>query len=211
MPTKCMDPWHEQHRFDRSTVRCPACNEPTINLMADLAGKSLADCQAKWDGCSCVHVQRDVAAFHAKFDFAVGKRLDTAYSDLDVDRELRTFGMELRDLSRKFQAEGERHQENGDERLYRLHLMVEELGELACSMGLRDEVLTADALGDLQYVVVGTAVTFDIPLDAVHAEIHHSNMTKSRDPADRRMRRKDPKLGYVKPDIRAAIERGRTA
>lgn len=40
-------------------------------------------------------------------------------------------------------------------------------------------VLLADALGDSLYVIFGTCLTYGIPIDAVFAEIHRSNMTKS--------------------------------
>jgi len=76
----------------------------------------------------------------------------------------------------------------------RLELIREELGELyeACGyetaewlevvpvrqMDRMDLVATADALGDLEYVVNGMALGTGIPLPEVVAEIHRSNMTK---------------------------------
>lgn len=169
------------------------------------------------DDCSCGTVwptrlktmQERVAEFHERFGFKVNRPL-TECADLDSNRDLRVLGSELRDWAKKFQPKAEQEQEAGDERLYRAHLIVEEAGEVLQSLGLQDEVLLADAIADLLYVVVGTAVTFNIPVEAVFDEVHRSNMTKSRDPNDRRMRRKDPKAGYVKPDIPAAIARGRT-
>lgn len=62
--------------------------------------------------------------------------------------------------------------------LFRLRLMLEELAELTKSADLRDPIEFIDALGDLEYVVNGTAVTFGIPLQAVVEEIHKSNMSK---------------------------------
>jgi predicted HAD superfamily Cof-like phosphohydrolase len=41
-----------------------------------------------------------------------------------------------------------------------------------------DLVEVADALGDLDYITSGAALTFGIPLPQVVAEIHRSNMTK---------------------------------
>lgn len=41
-----------------------------------------------------------------------------------------------------------------------------------------DLVETADAIGDLLYVVLGTAVSCGIDIEPVFAEIHRSNMTK---------------------------------
>lgn len=57
--------------------------------------------------------------------------------------------------------------------------MVSELSEVLDAMAERDEVALADGLADLEYVTVGTATTFDIPLGAVFKEVHTSNMTKS--------------------------------
>lgn len=41
-----------------------------------------------------------------------------------------------------------------------------------------DLIATADALGDLTYVIYGLAILANIPLDDVISEIHRSNMTK---------------------------------
>lgn len=45
--------------------------------------------------------------------------------------------------------------------------------------GARDLVETADALGDIDYVLAGTALVFGIPHADVVAEIHASNMSKA--------------------------------
>ncbi len=60
----------------------------------------------------------------------------------------------------------------------RLSLIREEFQEFeeACSAG--DIVKVADALGDLLYVVYGSAVSFGIDLEPVFEEIHRSNMSK---------------------------------
>ena len=50
-----------------------------------------------------------------------------------------------------------------------------------------DPVEIADALADLAYVVIGTAIEFGINLPSVFNEVHRSNLTKV-----------DPKTGYVK-------------
>lgn len=63
---------------------------------------------------------------------------------------------------------------------------------------------TADALGDLIYVIVGAAISWGIPLEPVLAEIHRSNMTKIGGE-----KREDGKIlkpeGYTPPDIGTAI------
>jgi hypothetical protein len=56
--------------------------------------------------------------------------------------------------------------------------MIEELAELAAALHEGRVVAVADALADLLYVVHGTALACGVPIDAVFAEVHRSNMTK---------------------------------
>ena len=65
----------------------------------------------------------------------------------------------------------------------------------------------ADALGDMVYVIHGTAHTYGIDLDAVLTEIHRSNMTKvvsGRVVKDAAGKIQKPE-GYEPPDLRTAI------
>lgn len=90
--------------------------------------------------------------------------------------------------------------------LVRLHLIGEELAELALALAERDPVRTADALGDLAYVVFGTAVAYGIPLAEVFEEVQRSNMTKAvRRPGDTRLRNKGE--GYSPPDVAGVLTR----
>lgn len=73
----------------------------------------------------------------------------------------------------------------------------EEARELREAVESGDVVATADALADLAYVVYGSALHFGIDLDAVIAEVHRSNMTKS--PAGDGKAIKGPT--YVPPDL----------
>src|SRR2546430_4735505 len=59
-------------------------------------------------------------------------------------------------------------------------LLHEEAKELERACASRDLVGIADALGDLLYIVYGTAVVCGIDLGAVFDEIHRSNMSKTR-------------------------------
>lgn len=63
----------------------------------------------------------------------------------------------------------------GTDVLLRRRLIKEEFKEFRDADNLGD---LADALGDLLYVVLGTAVTYGIDLEPVFAEIHRSNMSK---------------------------------
>jgi Phosphoribosyl-ATP pyrophosphohydrolase len=87
--------------------------------------------------------------------------------------------------------------------LFRVRLIAEEFAELVKAMDLMDPIEIADALGDLEVVVNGTAVTFGFPLQAIVAEIHESNMTKG-DNVDGK-----PKKGpeFKPPDILAVLKK----
>jgi predicted HAD superfamily Cof-like phosphohydrolase len=67
-----------------------------------------------------------------------------------------------------------------DDKTYflRMKLMEEELGELDDALRERNDVEAADAIGDLLYVVLGTAVSMGVDMDPIFREIHRSNMTK---------------------------------
>lgn len=82
------------------------------------------------------------------------------------------------------------------------------------AIGLRDTgafdlIETADALGDLRYVVDGSAIEAGIPLDRVSAAIHESNLSKLGNDG-KPILREDGKVlknpdTYREPDIRRAI------
>lgn len=66
------------------------------------------------------------------------------------------------------------------ERMLRVDLINEELSELSDALMVDGSLVkTADALGDLLYVVLGAAETFGIDLEPIFDEIHRSNMTKT--------------------------------
>lgn len=110
----------------------------------------------------------------------------------------------------------------------RLALIVEEVFELADAMGFYtmealvaatkmlsagpvvepDLVGTADALGDIEYVVNGAAVESGLPLPEVVAEIHSSNMTKLGEDG-KPIYREDGKIlkgpGYRAPSLESVL------
>lgn len=61
----------------------------------------------------------------------------------------------------------------------RVRFIEEEAQELREAVETGDVVGVADALADLLYVTFGAALHFGIPLGAVFAEVHRSNMTKT--------------------------------
>lgn len=89
---------------------------------------------------------------------------------------------------------------------FRLDLLKEELSELEEGIHSGDQIKVADALGDLLYVLVGTAIEFDIPLEEVFNEVHRSNMTKlPRQPDDIKGRIRDKGHAYVPPDLASVL------
>lgn len=150
----------------------------------------------------------EVAAFHHKHGFPCGM-------DLRAGVKVRADGITLLDLAETLAKMAEQvkspalaSQKVGDERLYRAHLMIEELAEALEALGNQDEAALADATADLRYVVIGTDVTFGIPSEAVDHAVHQSNMSKAvRSKLDPRMKNKGP--DYKPPDIAAAIRSGR--
>ena len=69
----------------------------------------------------------------------------------------------------------------------RMDLLDEEVGELRDAVRKRDITGIADAIADIAYVVIGTAVTYGVPFDAVFAEVHRSNMTKVNTPDEAKL------------------------
>lgn len=60
----------------------------------------------------------------------------------------------------------------------RQEMLDSEVQELRDALAAGDRIKVADALADIVYVAVGTAIVMGIPFDAVLAEVHRSNMTK---------------------------------
>ena len=93
----------------------------------------------------------------------------------------------------------------GEVRSLRWALLREELRELREADQAQDIVKLADAIGDVIYVLAGTAVVHGIPLDDVLAEIHRSNMTKVNSPSEAKLV-KGP--GYEPPDLERVLGAG---
>lgn len=94
--------------------------------------------------------------------------------------------------------------------LFRLDLMTEELHETLKAHRAGNLEKFADGLGDLLYMVYGTAVEAGIPMDEVFAEIHRANMEKVRETRSDGPRSstfdivKPP--GWEPPDIAGVLE-----
>lgn len=93
--------------------------------------------------------------------------------------------------------------------LLRRNLVQEEYAEFQAAVGNRDMVDCADAIADLIYVLVGTALEFGIPLERVWREVHRANMAKV-DPITGLVRRRDDgKIlkpeGWTAPNVVKAV------
>ena len=75
----------------------------------------------------------------------------------------------------------------------RLGLIDEEFTELKDALDDNDIVEVADAISDLLYVVLGTAISYGIPIDKVFEEVHRSNLSKL-DANGKPIRREDGKI-----------------
>jgi predicted HAD superfamily Cof-like phosphohydrolase len=81
----------------------------------------------------------------------------------------------------------------------RVRLILEELTEYMEAVDEGDLIKIADALADLEYVVLGSAVEHGIPLDRVFEEVHRSNMSKKGGTLDGGGK-------YIKPDTYSPVD-----
>lgn len=86
----------------------------------------------------------------------------------------------------------------------RKSLLQEEFDEYIKAEEENDLVEIADALGDMMYIIYGTAISYGIPLDDIFNEIHSSNMSKLGEDG-KPIRREDGKIlkgpHFFQPDI----------
>lgn len=87
--------------------------------------------------------------------------------------------------------------------ILRAHLMIEELSELLVGMAHHSKVDMLDGLADLCYVVIGTALDYDLPLAQAWNEVHKANMTK---PCGDNLRVSHGD-NYTPPDIQGVLDR----
>jgi predicted HAD superfamily Cof-like phosphohydrolase len=98
------------------------------------------------------------------------------------------------------------------ERDLRKKLLQEEFEEYITAEADNNLVEVADALGDMLYIIYGTAVSYGLPINDIFDEIHNSNLSKL-DENGLPIRREDGKImkgpNYFKPDISSIINRNR--
>ena len=129
---------------------------------------------------------QSVREFHEKFRQKIGVAFNAnavAASDAVISREHGAFMLgAAKEMAENVQSMSEAleatYVATKDPRFLRMHLILEEAAEVFAALLGGDELLLLDGLADLLYVVYGTAVTFDLPLEEAFEEIHSSNMTK---------------------------------
>lgn len=89
----------------------------------------------------------------------------------------------------------------------RYELLREEFLEYMDAVIDADVIEVADALADIVYLAYGSARSYGIPLDAVLAEVHRTNMAKLVE--GKVLRREDGKVikpeGWTPPNIAAVL------
>lgn len=85
---------------------------------------------------------------------------------------------------------------------------LKEMTELISAILDEDLIEIADALGDVMYLIRGTAAAYGLPIDRVFNEIHRSNMTKERPPGGGDAKAVKGK-GYRPPDLSFILEEER--
>lgn len=109
--------------------------------------------------------ENSVKEFHRKYGFPTGKRLGGCPVPLSWAADV------VGKMSRN--VVGDKLEQ------VRAHLILEEAAEAVKALAEGNELDLLDALADLTYVVVGTAVAFGLPLSEAFDEVHRSNMTKT--------------------------------
>lgn len=131
------------------------------------------------------HTIKRVAEFHRAFGIEdpteqiipYNPNIQPCSHGCDEAEHIAKVAMDLIELSK---AVGQYAKQNNSKLMMRLHLISEEVGELALAMSTKDYVSCLDALTDIQYVLDGTYLTLGMA-DVKHQafeEVHSSNMSK---------------------------------
>jgi len=163
---------------------------------------------AKHIACAgIIEATKMVHTFHTENRIADVIRIDEVLAGNGITEDIEFVAAQMSSCAEKMQ---EHVNDPTDPRGLRAHLEIEELTEFISAMYHGDEVGMLDALADRLYVLLGTAVQFDLPIWQAFVEVHMSNMTKKRqahDPFGGRVRDKGP--DYVPPDIVGVLQQYR--
>lgn len=143
---------------------------------------------------------KKVRDFHEKFRFQIDQNIEDMTAPCDETLRyqaqlIRAAADTMLELGLKWDAL------YADRRAICASLLLEELAETIVAMANKNNVRLADGVGDLLYVVIGIAVKFKLPLKEIFEEIHASNMSKTWNENDPRIRVKDTTKGYFPPNL----------
>lgn len=144
--------------------------------------------------------------FHRKQNFVLNEDLKTYKDNSAVSDLLKQVRDTLINISTELELV---MKTESDVRIARSQIMIEELGETILGLANCDEIETLDGLADLNFVTIGTAITFDLPIIEGLDEVCNSNLTKDpRKKDDIRLRDKGP--NYRPPNLKqvSSIHRG---
>lgn len=92
---------------------------------------------------------------------------------------------------------------------YRFHFISEELVETILPLNDGDIHKTCDGLGDLIYVVIGSAVSFGLPVKEIIDEVCRSNDTKSPRNKTDNFRLKNKGKNFEEPNFIIPLKEGK--
>lgn len=145
-----------------------------------------------------------VRDFHTKYGFLVDGNLKDEKHSVVVSKTIRFIGERMLAEAKEIEQDAIFYRDaQGDERLFRIHMMLEETAEMFIALADMDPEELLDGIDDAIYTILGTAVAYTLPADEGFDEIHKSNMTKpAKSSSDPRMR---DKVGYVPPNIKGIL------
>ncbi len=151
--------------------------------------------------------EREVYGFMKKQNFPIKQDLTVKpANDLGASESifLSNIATRMYSLANELDVYADTH--SNSTRTARAQLMTEELAETIDALIMRNEEKLLDGLSDLLFVTLGTAITFDMPIEEGHLEVVRSNLSKAvRDP-DNNARIRDKGPNYVAPNMKKVLE-----
>lgn len=183
-----------------------ALERMTAGAADDLTAARAAARQATADQCALADRVARLEVENARL------RRDAMEADSTVERSMdEIYLLDWPAMVRAFHVAFDQHDaetpdiSSDQTRSLRIRLIDEERRELGDALAADDLVEVADALADLLYVVIGSALQWGIPIARVFAEVHRSNMSKAGG-----LKRADGKImkgpNYSPPDLRFVLE-----
>lgn len=97
-----------------------------------------------------------------------------------------------------------------DETFVAMGFFFNEEGELSFDAEKQNLQEIADGIADSIYVLIGTAISYGIPIDRIFREVHRSNMTKTaikvENPGEKYGTKTPKGPNFLPPDIKGILE-----